>query len=188
MKDAQLLVNRIITPDGTGLISKHTHDYVTYIDKNGLEYMVDGGIDYLRRNIHKEQPFIEASLYSTDSIEELREYIYRGTRGEDGRQPLKYIKLKDIDDKWLKNIISYERKHRPNNVYLEVYKRERKYRRDIFKKKCEEVEISFKSLGGDDYVVYLDGEPVDISLEGTYRRQERHRRKIKGMFRDGYFD
>lgn len=28
-----LLVNRIKTPDGTIIQSKHRHDYVTYIDK-----------------------------------------------------------------------------------------------------------------------------------------------------------
>ena len=51
MMNEKYLANRIRTPDGTILESMHRHDYVTYIDANGKEYMVDGGLDYLRRNI-----------------------------------------------------------------------------------------------------------------------------------------
>lgn len=38
MNEPKLLANRIITPDGTMLQSKHRHDYVTHIDANGKEY------------------------------------------------------------------------------------------------------------------------------------------------------
>lgn len=42
----KLLYNAIVTPDGTKLVSRHTHDYVTHIDKNGQIYGTDGGLDY----------------------------------------------------------------------------------------------------------------------------------------------
>lgn len=93
---SEILVNMIRTPDGTLLQSKHRHDYVTYIDKNGLEYMVDGGTAYLRRNIHDDHPYEELSLYAGDSIETLREHFVWGTRGIDGKQPLSWLKLKDM--------------------------------------------------------------------------------------------
>ena len=50
----RLILNRIKTPDGTILTSYNRHDYVSYEDANGLEYMVDGGLEYLRRNVNNE--------------------------------------------------------------------------------------------------------------------------------------
>ena len=90
------LANRIRTPDGTILESMHRHDYVTYIDANGKEYMVDGGLDYLRRNIHDDAPYDELSLVSTDEHSVIREVFKWGTYGIDGKQKLKYVILKDM--------------------------------------------------------------------------------------------
>ena len=88
--------NRIRTPDGTILESMNRHDYVTYIDANGKEYMVDGGLDYLRRNIHDDAPYEELSLVSTDEHSVIREVFKWGTYGIDGKQKLKYVILKDM--------------------------------------------------------------------------------------------
>ena len=52
----QIVLNSIMTPDGTVLISHHRHDYVTHLDKNGELYLVDGGTDYLKRFVNFE-PF-----------------------------------------------------------------------------------------------------------------------------------
>ena len=90
------LANRIRTPDGTILESMHRHDYVTYIDANGKEYMVDGGLDYLRRNIHDDAPYTELSVLSTDEHSVIRESFKWGTYGIDGKQKLKYVILKDM--------------------------------------------------------------------------------------------
>ena len=90
------LANRIRTPDGTILESMHRHDYVTYIDANGKEYMVDGGLDYLRRNIHDDAPYTELSVLSTDEHSVIREVFKWGTYGIDGKQPLSYVILKDM--------------------------------------------------------------------------------------------
>ena len=92
----KLLANRIKTPDGTILESLHRHDYKTYIDKNGLEYMVDGGLEYLRRNVQDSAPATEMSVYNTDPHETIREAFKWGTRGKDGKQPLTYLVLKDM--------------------------------------------------------------------------------------------
>jgi hypothetical protein len=91
---SRIVSNRIRTPDGRILESMHRHDYVTYTDANGLEYMVDGGLDYLRRNVHENAPYEELSVHSTDSHMLIREVFKWGTRGIDGKQPLTYVPLK----------------------------------------------------------------------------------------------
>jgi len=92
----QIVANRIKTPDGTILQSYHRHDYKEYTDKNGKEYMVDGGLDYLRRNVHDDAPYIELSLMMSDSFVEIRESFHWGTRGKDGKQPLTWVPLTDM--------------------------------------------------------------------------------------------
>jgi len=92
-----LIYNAIRTPDGTVLESKHRHDYVTYQDKNGNEYMVDGGLEYTRRNVHADAPYEELSVYTTDGHDRVREVVKWGTYGINGDQPLSHILLKDMN-------------------------------------------------------------------------------------------
>ena len=94
--EPKIVANRIRTPDGTILESMHRHDYVTYTDANGKEYMVDGGLDYLRRIVHDDAPAEELSVYSDAPHSVIREVFKWGTRGKDGKQPLKFVVLKDM--------------------------------------------------------------------------------------------
>ena len=105
MSDEKIVANRIRTPDGTILESMHRHDYVTYTDANGKEYMVDGGLDYLRRNVHDDAPYQELSVYADDPHELIREVFKWGTRGKDGNQPLKYVPLKDLTSDHIEAIL-----------------------------------------------------------------------------------
>ncbi len=125
----QIICNRIQTPDGTILISHNRHDCKTYVDKNGHEYMVDGGIDYLRRNIIPEAPCTEMSVYTTDPFEEIRKVLFRGGRGKDGMQELKYVALDSMSDKWIEATIDYENSWRPDNRFLKYYHEELEYRK-----------------------------------------------------------
>lgn len=103
----QLLVNKIKTPDGTILESRHRHDYQQHIDKvSGEIYIVDGGQDYLRRSVNNV-PYEEMSIYDDAPFEIIREHYTWGTYGKDGKEKIKYIPLKDIDDEHLHNIISH---------------------------------------------------------------------------------
>lgn len=105
----RILVNMIRTPDGTVIQSRHRHDYVTYTDKNGMEYMVDGGLDYLRRTVYDGHPYEELSLTEEDPIEVIREYFDWGTYGKDGKQPLRRILLKDMEDEHIQAILDTQR-------------------------------------------------------------------------------
>ena len=106
--EKRIVYNSIITPDGTTLVSRHRHDYVVYTDKNGLEYMIDGGNDYLRRGENKDA--IENSLYSDAPFEEIRKVYCRGGRGKDGKQPLTWTPLCKMSDEWLEAAFQYNLK------------------------------------------------------------------------------
>ena len=103
--EARIVANRIRTPDGTILESMHRHDYVTYTDANGKEYMVDGGLDYLRRNVHDDAPYEELSVHTDDSHMLIREAFKWGTRGKDGKQPLTYVPLKFLTSEHIDAIL-----------------------------------------------------------------------------------
>lgn len=94
----RLIYQAIRTPDGTILESRHRHDYNVYTDTISQEtYMVDGGVDYIRRFVTKT-PAEELSLYLEDGIEAFRDKVTWGTRGKDGKQPLRQIKLSEMSN------------------------------------------------------------------------------------------
>jgi len=96
-KMTQYLTNKIRTPDGHILQSFSRHDYKTYTDKiSGEEYMVDGGLDYLRRNVTKI-PAEELSLVLPQPHSVIREELTWGTYGKKGDQPLKFLKICDME-------------------------------------------------------------------------------------------
>jgi hypothetical protein len=105
--EKRLILSSIQTPDGTILTSRHRHDYTTYTDANGLMYMLDGGTDYQRVNVHPQAPYIDLSLYSDAPFEIIREHYSRGGRGKDGKQPLTWVALKDMNDEWLEAAYIY---------------------------------------------------------------------------------
>lgn len=123
----KLIYSAIKTPDGTILNSKYRHDYITHVDANGELYFLDGGIDYQRVSVNKE-PFEDISIFDDAPHEVVRELIERGGRGKDGKEELRYVKLKDINDEWLENLVEYEKKLRPDNPYLKIYIKEREWR------------------------------------------------------------
>ena len=92
---SNIIRNALQTPDGTILESKSRHDYKEYEDTtNGKTYIVDGGLDYIRRSVHSDQ--VDLSVTLDDDHEAVREAMTWGTYGINGDQPLTYIKLKDM--------------------------------------------------------------------------------------------
>ena len=102
----KILLNRIRTPDGTVLTSRHRHDYVSYKDANGLTYMVDGGTGYCRRNVHDGHPYEELSVSTDDDHDTIRNNFEWGTYGKSGNEPLQWKLLKDLTDNHIRNIVS----------------------------------------------------------------------------------
>jgi len=102
----RIISNKIRTPDGTILQSFHRHDYKTYLDDNSFEYMVDGGLDYLRRNIFADHPYTELSVSSDAPFEIIRQELHWSTRGKDGDQPLVYKPLCELDTDHIQAILT----------------------------------------------------------------------------------
>jgi hypothetical protein len=98
----QLVYNAIRTPDGTVLVSRHHYDYVTYTDTidNNI-YMVDGGLDYLRRSVLGE----DLSVAIGDGHTIVREVLEWGSFGISGKDPLKINKLKDMESDHIKAVL-----------------------------------------------------------------------------------
>ena len=104
--DIVIVCNRIRTPDGTVITSRHGHDYVRHQDANGFEYSVDGGTNYLRRAWSPgAPPAEEISVYSNNIHEEIREVFAWGTRGRDGNQPLAWITLAQMSTEHIAAIL-----------------------------------------------------------------------------------
>ena len=91
-----LISNALRTPDGTIIRSRHRHDYVTHTDANGNEYMIDGGLAYVRCSDWGDEEHLTVTL--KDPHELVREECVWGTYGPNGDQPLTYKKLCDMSD------------------------------------------------------------------------------------------
>ena len=124
---AQVIANALITPDGTVLQSYHVHDYKTHIDKvSGEEYMIDGGTDYCRSNVNKvAAKYI--SITMDDPHETRREWFHWGTRGKDGRQPLTWKPLKNLDTDHIQAIL--ETQHHIPDYLVGLFVDELEYRK-----------------------------------------------------------
>lgn len=102
-----IVYNAIRTPDGTILESRHRHDYKEYKDKNGYEYIVDGGTTYIRRGWTPDAPdYEELSLTLDDPHDKIREVVRWGTYGKNGDQPLTYVAIKDMSSNHLQACLS----------------------------------------------------------------------------------
>jgi hypothetical protein len=122
-----LIKNRIQTPDGTILESRHRHDYVSHIDSvTGETYINDGGIDYMRRSIN-HVPAIDTSVFLEDGIELVRQELTWGSYGKSGDQPLHHIRLCDMTNDHIKACLETQSRIHP--TYREAFRMELEYRR-----------------------------------------------------------
>lgn len=104
----QILVNRWMTPDGTVLQSKSVHDFVKYVDADGNMYGVDGGVAYCLL-VGNTDKLADMCLYEGDAHEDIRKYFYWGTYGKDGKQPKKYVILKEMTNEHIKAILETQK-------------------------------------------------------------------------------
>lgn len=87
--------NSIQTPDGTILLSRYRHDFALHDDQNGETYMIDGGLDYLRRSVNHEKA-TDLSIFLEDGHECVRSALEWGTFAMSADQTLSWIRLKNM--------------------------------------------------------------------------------------------
>lgn len=114
----QLIYNAIQCPDGTVLHSKYRHDFVSHVQEDGREYMVDGGNDYQRIG-GTDKEFVNLSVTTEDSHEKIRE-VFTWTSSFDayGNRLKAYVvrKLKDLDDSHVKALVKWTKNGYPDWV------------------------------------------------------------------------
>lgn len=106
------------------LVSLHVHDYNTCSCPN--DAMVDGGTYYERyggKDLNKIQTMY---IYADDDFEIVRKYAVRGSRGKDGKQPLTWIAICDMDDDYLQAVLDYG----GTEWHLDIIRKEIAYRED----------------------------------------------------------
>jgi len=128
MNERQIIYNAIETPDGTLLVSRHRHDYVAHTDTITGEYFgVDGGLDYIRYI----GPVIEKCKMITHYLDEghevAREFMAWGTYGVSGKEPLHYIKIKDMSNDHIESVFDYL-EDRGKSLFKQVLLTEIEYR------------------------------------------------------------
>ena len=120
---------------GETIVSRSRHDYVTCECPNGA--MVDGGNEYERYGAMDMDKIEPKYIYADDDFEVVRKYATRGSRGVDGRQPLTYIAICDIDDDYLLAILEYG----GSEWHLDLIRKEIKYREYETNKRAKERKI-----------------------------------------------
>lgn len=126
-----ILVNKIQTPDGTILESKHRHDYVSHTDINGEYYMVDGGKDYLKRSINII-PAIDLTIEDDGSHELRRQYLTWGNNYDKNMNRLPktiYNPIMDMSSEHIQSILDGGWV-KINPFYEELFKQELKFRKN----------------------------------------------------------
>lgn len=104
----KLVYNAIRTPDGTVLESLDRHDFNKYVDKNGKTYIIDGGLEYIRRSFNGDEVIL--AKFEDQPHEEIRDYAFRsgyGKPGTDDYGTFRITRIADMDDDYLDNSIEY---------------------------------------------------------------------------------
>lgn len=126
--DKQIVYNSVTCLEcNETIVSYYRHDYKTCECPNGA--MVDGGTAYLRYGAMDMSKIKLFAVYADDDYELVRKYATRGSRGVDGKQPLKWIPLCDMEDDHLEAVLDYG----GADWHLELIRKEIEYRKPIHK-------------------------------------------------------
>jgi hypothetical protein len=119
----EILVSKLICPDGTVLHSKYRHDFQEHTDTvTGQWMMLDGGNSYIKHSGTGEL----FTVTTEDPHELIREHFIWGSRGKLGDEPLVYLILKNIEDDHLSAILRTQTQL--SSHIVKVFENEAEYR------------------------------------------------------------
>jgi hypothetical protein len=87
--------------------------------------MADGGNEYGRYGAMDMTKIETYYVYEDDDFEIVRTHATRGSRGKDGKDPLTWIAIANMDDDYLEEILDYG----GADWHIELIKKEIKYRK-----------------------------------------------------------
>lgn len=177
-----ILQNAIRTPDGTILVSKHRHDYVTHLDKNGELYMTDGGTEYIKRSVNTIPATDLNIVIGSDGFAQIREKLLRDSKGKNGDEPLKYILLKDMEDEHILKFIEYNVANgNVDNIYNTFYAMELEYRQRVQMEEGVGIYERKYLFTTDDEVKMFEGDSWwYVVLDGLRRPRETNKMEYNG--------
>lgn len=107
-----ILQNAVYVPEERRYYkSGNTHDFVSLKLKGGKEFFIDGGTSYFRAGGHLTELYnsgrvIKFHLTSDDSFTQaIVPKLLWGTRGKDGKQPLKFLPMNSFESDHLQAIL-----------------------------------------------------------------------------------
>lgn len=123
---SKILYSALVTPDGTKLVSRSRHDYVSHVDANKKTYFLDGGKSYVRCGTSTDQTLI--TITTDDPWETARNYIEWGTYGPNGDQPHRYVTLAEMDTDHITKVLELLTEQQPEHSYIPYYEQELSHR------------------------------------------------------------
>ncbi len=122
----KIAANKIMTPDGTILESKHQHDHPYHKDKiTKKEYSIDGGHSHLSASGPGDS--IDLHVFENAIFEVKRENMKWGHRGKNGDEELTFVKISEMANEHIFNVLRTVKAIEP--LYVDVFLEEIKYRR-----------------------------------------------------------
>jgi hypothetical protein len=88
--------------------------------------MVDGGLDYMRYGAKDMSKVKTIGIYADDDYEIVRKFATRGSRGIDGKHPLLWVSICDMDDDYLQAVVDYG----GADWHIDLIKKEIEYRKN----------------------------------------------------------
>lgn len=109
---------------GETIVSRSRHDCKLCKCPNSA--MVDGGLDYMRYGAKDMSKIKAIAIYADDDYEVVRKFATRGSRGKDGKHPLLWIAICDMDDDYLQAVVDYG----GADWHIDLIKKEIEYRKN----------------------------------------------------------